>query len=515
MNSHRPLSSQGIDVENDTSPVLDLRSRVTKSSATVISLAVLTAPLGYGIRMILSRSLDQASFGLLYAVIALFTLVSEYNDLGFGHSVSFFLPKFSLLNNKVKIWNTFIYDLAIELGTATLISLAIYFASSWIADQYFHDMSATGLLQVGVIFFISHSVVSAIKKFFIGMQQVKLFGIVDVIYYSIVLLAVSVLFFFTSSTAYQYFQVWALAYLMTALITVIIFFTQHGALLQPPTWDSLLFQKMRNYAVPTLLTTSIGTILKSTDIFFLTLYAGLVSVGAYNIIFPIVNIPQLLLSPVRSALFPLVSELTERSSEQVSALINKVLIIVPIISFYFCFFFILYPEAIIQTLFGSKWIDTAAEPLRILSLAHIIFLTTSFLNIIVSGLGYIKERLYLSVVLAVGSIIAGLLLVRPFGLIGVAWGNLVLFLLSIVLHLRLISKRYQVTVPIILYIKIAAFAVLLLILKGALGIAPHGVLQIMVFGSIYTLLLLTFAVLQAEVRSEVVKSFALLMKRNT
>ena len=91
---HRPNHSS---IHSDSTLIQTtekLRSKLTKSSITVVLLALIGAPLGYGIRMILSRTLEPEMFGLMYAVIALFALLSEYNDLGFGYSVSYLIPKF-------------------------------------------------------------------------------------------------------------------------------------------------------------------------------------------------------------------------------------------------------------------------------------------------------------------------------------------------------------------------------------------------------------------------------------
>ncbi len=484
-----------------------LRSKITKSSATIVLLALATAPLGYFIRMLLSRSLSVEMFGLFYAVIALFTAISTYNDLGFGFSVSYLLPKFKQDKQFTKLWNTFIYDLIIETGTAVLISLGIFFSVNWIATHYFHTSAAVPLLQLGIIFFIAHSITSAFRKFFVGMEQEKIYGSIDFIYYSIVLIGTAGLYFLTNASIITYFFFWSLGYVLTSLIVVFLFLKKYSQFLRIPTWDGDLFKHMVSYATPTLLSTSFGTIIRSTDVFFLTIFTGLTAVGGYSIVIPIVNIPQILLAPVRTSLFPLISGLYERSPEQVGQITEKILKVVPLIAFYFCFFIFLIPAPIIQTLFGSKWMELAAQPLRIISLSFIVNLTASFLGVVVSGLGLVKQRMYFSIFSSAMSIIIGLTLIRLFGLLGAAWGGAILFSFSLFIQLFLIRSKVTFKIPFVLYLKLLMFGAALLFIFTFFDLAIRGLFQIFLLGMTYSALMAIFVFTQKELRNDVILTF--------
>ncbi|NCN51340.1 MAG: oligosaccharide flippase family protein, partial [Candidatus Pacebacteria bacterium] len=262
---HRPNHSS---IHSDSTLIQTtekLRSKLTKSSITVVLLALIGAPLGYGIRMILSRTLEPEMFGLMYAVIALFALLSEYNDLGFGYSVSYLIPKFLKKNQIKKVWNTFLYDLIIESGTAFFISLLIIIFGKLLATYYFKTPVAVPMLSIGLIFFISHSITSAFKKFFIGIQRERIYSSIDVFYYLIVFTATVLLFANSSTDIISYFFYWSFSYLIVSLGVMAIFILKHRDIVSRPTWDSSLFKRMFSFAVPTLLTTTIGTILKSAD----------------------------------------------------------------------------------------------------------------------------------------------------------------------------------------------------------------------------------------------------------
>ncbi len=54
----------------------------------------LSAPLAYIAKMILSRDVSVAEFGIFYGIVSLITLLSALNDLGGTESLNYFLPKY-------------------------------------------------------------------------------------------------------------------------------------------------------------------------------------------------------------------------------------------------------------------------------------------------------------------------------------------------------------------------------------------------------------------------------------
>ncbi len=507
------IAASEIDVGTGIDETAALRGKITKSSITILLFALLSAPLGYFIRMLLSRSLSQEMFGLFYAVMAVFTILSNYNDLGFGYSVAYFIPKFKKHNKPSSIWNTFAYDLIIEMGTSALLSIAIFFSTNWLAELYFKEILAVPLLKIGIIFFISHSIVSAFRKFYIGYERENIYSAIDVLYYGLVLAGTAYLYFSGVSSVNMYFLFWSLAYLLTAIIIFGKFFLDFRHIIELPKWDGALFNKMLAYAIPSILNTTAGTILSFINIFFLTYFAGLAAVGAYNIILPIVGVPQIFLVPLWKSFIPLVSGLHEKSPSQLAQVTEKMLKIGPLISVYFCLFIFLFPEPLIQTLFGSKWMSIASVPLRIMAIGFIIYLINGFLSTIVSGLGLIKERLYIAIGAVILSIIAGTILVSQFGLIGAVWSGLLIYLFSMLGNLFLISTMVSFKIPLSIYVKLIGLLVTVVLFVYILKPDPRGLPQILVAGGVYTLIFTTFILIQKELRNDVVYTVSLITKK--
>ena len=78
--------------------------------------------------------------------------------------------------------------------------------------------------------------------------------------------------------------------------------------------------------------------------------------------------------------------------------------IVPFVALYFGLFIFLFPRGIIQTIFGSKWMDLAQSPLQFASLAYILFPVTSYIGTITNGLGLVKEKVKISLFLTASKI---------------------------------------------------------------------------------------------------------------
>jgi len=82
-----------------------LTQRVLRGGMIVLFFSFLASPLGYAFRLLLSRTLSIEMYGLFYAVLALFATLITYNDLGFGLSAAYFIPKFLAKGDKQSVWN--------------------------------------------------------------------------------------------------------------------------------------------------------------------------------------------------------------------------------------------------------------------------------------------------------------------------------------------------------------------------------------------------------------------------
>jgi len=74
-------------------PNESLSEKIVNKGFWIYVFVILTGPISYGIRMILSDNLSLSDFGLFYGLISFISLLSVYNDFGMTESLNYFVPK--------------------------------------------------------------------------------------------------------------------------------------------------------------------------------------------------------------------------------------------------------------------------------------------------------------------------------------------------------------------------------------------------------------------------------------
>lgn len=118
----------------------------------------LIGPLGYVVKIILSADLTVEEIGLLYGILSLISLLGVYHDLGLTESLNFFLPKSIVEKNWTQFKSLVAYSLVAQIITSTLIGLALFFSSGYLAEHYFRSPEAVGVIQVFCLFFFGMNI---------------------------------------------------------------------------------------------------------------------------------------------------------------------------------------------------------------------------------------------------------------------------------------------------------------------------------------------------------------------
>lgn len=441
-------------------------------------------------------------FGLLYSLLAFILLLGTFNDLGFGYSVSYFIPKFLKQNNSRSIWNVFLYNLLIEVGTALLLSLVLILNAEWLATQYFKTQAATTLILIGSLYLISQSINSAFKRFFIGMQSEKLYAPLNTIMLALTFVGAVLVIFAPDTSVSMFGLAWLFGSACTAGISLVLFYRNFDFSPQRLVWDRILFRNMFSFAVPTLMNTSISSIIRASDIFFLTLFSGLLSAGQYNVIVPIAALSKIVVAPAMTIMMPLVSKLAVESQKEISDLVERIFRIIPTIGIYFALFIALFPDEIILLLFGENWANMVGLELRVLALGYPLTLCSGYLGSVVDGLGLVKQKLYVSVVVATLVVFIGGTLIYFYGLLGAIISNILIYAVSLVLNSYLIASKVRFTLPIALYAWIALLSLVVVIIKSVFGFSPQSFFELIYLGLSYTILVGLFVLSQDVLRDD-------------
>jgi len=472
-----------------------LTTRILKGSSIVLFFTLATAPLGYFLRMILSRTLSIEMYGLYFAMVSFFSFFVTYNDLGFGYSLSYFFPKYFQKKDYRTCWNLYTYDQLVELSTSCILSVVLFISSPWIAANYFKVFEAEYLIRIFCVYFIANSFVSALNKLYNGMQKELYYASMEFIRFLFLLFFSLAYYLKNSHDVSVYAWGMTVSFIFVAFLYQILlqknypFLSKQKFVLDIPLWRT-----MAKYALPTIMTTSVYTLIAFSDTFFLTLFKGVSEVGIYNIMIPIISIITIFLSPINSFLFPFISNHAENDKQKIVILLHHTLRVVPFISLYFATFIILFPNPIIAILFGNKWSNAYAVALSILSIAYCFSSLASFLTTFVIGLGKVKERLKISTILALSHSICCIIFIPVFGIIGVSIALLITAILSVFLFKKTLSSDLNVQFPFGYYVKIISFGCMLFFVCRYFGLFPTSWFTLFFYGLIYTCIMGLFGI---------------------
>lgn len=473
-----------------------LTEKVIKGSSTVLLFTFLGTPIGYLIRVLYSNSLSIEMFGLFYAALAFFTLLATYLDLGLGYSMAYFIPKFNKKNDQKSIANIFQYYQLIQISLTLLTSLIIFLNAHFLVNEYFKSEFSLKIIYIFCFYLVANSFFSALNMLFIGLQKEILYSSMQFIRLFLIFFFSVLLWFFHFSNLYLYAFAWTASNLIVVIFFYFIALKKYSFVLHGFTWNSSLMKSMASYGLPTLFTASLYIFITSIDSIFLTFFRGVREVGIYNIIYPLATLSGLVLSPVNTMVLPLVSHLMEDEDHKISMFIHSILRLVPFMTLYFGLFMALFPSSIVGTLFGRKWVGLVELPLIVFSIGYVFAPLSNLLITVLSGMGKVKERLRISTIIVVFSLVVNLIFIPTFGVLGAAIANTLVYLLSVVLFTRSISKTFVLNYSYNFYLKLAIFSLIIFVGVRYLGIAPVGWIQIGLSGIIYTAVFILFGYTQ-------------------
>jgi O-antigen/teichoic acid export membrane protein len=479
---------------SEKSPVLT--EKVVKSSGVVLVFTFLGAAFGYLIRLFYSNHLSIEMFGLFYAALAFFTLVSTYLDLGLGYSVIYFIPQFVKQQQLRKVTLIFQYYQIIQLIVTVVAAVSLFFSADFLAREYFKFSQAIGIIYVFSGYLVVNGMFSALNMAFVGLQKEVYYSSLQFLRLFLIFVFSLLFWFFGQNNVFFYTLAWFVSNLLIVIVYYVILSKKYSFLFQTFSWDQALFRTMLAYGLPTLITASLYIFITSIDAVFLTSLRNVAEVGVYNVVYPLATLAGLILTPINTLTLPLVSHLMVDEGHKVSHFIHSVLKLIPFVSLYFGLYIALFSGSLVSLLFGAKWVNLVELPLTIFALGYVFSPLASLLFTILSGMGKVKERLKLSIILVIFSAVSSLVLIALWGVVGAAIANSLVYLVSVVLFSKAISSSFVIRYPWSFYARLLLFAGLV-----ATGIKlshwlPVGLIQIVGSGLVYTLVFLLFGLHQ-------------------
>lgn len=425
-----------------------------RGAAIVFVISILSAFLGYIVRLILARNLSLEEFGLFYAVFSFLALISLFKTLGYDKSLIKFIPEFQHANRKDFIKSSIIYVSILQVITNIIILALIYVLANYLSIHFFHEPKAAKILLLMAIAFFIDSFVLVLKFSLQGFQKMTLFSSLDFIRMLLIVIITLIGFKLNYELLSPVF-----AYILTPLILILIF----GFILVKKIFpdffkanfiiDMNLIKKISKYSFFVMATGSAALILQYTDTTMLTYFTGLEAVALYNIAFPISKILTYIPNAIGGVLLPLSSELWTKEKKEIlrvgieSLYKYSMILIIPLV-----FVMVSFSDFIIAILFGKQYI-LAANAMRILVIGT-IFLTLHLINIFfISGIGHPEVHTKIVYAAAIFNFIGNLILIPMIGIIGAAITTAVSYFIMMAIGFMKIRKFIDITFPIKIWIK--------------------------------------------------------------
>lgn len=480
-------------LETDTHEFSHLTKRVFRSGSIIFLFTLLTAPLGYAIRIAYSHTLSIQDFGLFYAVLSFLSVFNNYNDLGLGSSLVFFIPKFIKKSDYVSAWNAYKYSEFVSTVISLILAFLFFLMASWLSIHYFKSPEAKNLIIIFAVYHIADVFVSISSRFLTGLQKEEMYSSREFIR-SLLTFIFSFLVIILGYKNIQVFAiVWAFAYGLTGVVFYYFVYKKHAFVITPLKWDRKLLTKLLKYGIPSTLTLLLTTLITSTNTFLITLLRGVKEFGIYSIVWSIVSIPAIFVASVSVFLPAITSSLMEGEEKKVRILINNILIYIPFFTFYFVLFILMFPSSSIFFLFGSKWVPMARIPLMVLIGGTFFSTISDYLIAILLGIGLVKERLRISLIVTVINIFLGILLIGRFGLLGAAVSNVIIYIVLFLFLSSLLKLHVSFAYPIRFYLKLLLFGTVAYLIRFRLKINPTNVFQFIAIGILYSGIVFIFS----------------------
>lgn len=398
----------------------------------------------YLFRLLLAKNLSVDEYGLVFAVVAFFSLILIFATFGLSPALSKLIAEFDVRRQTGKIKEILGWATVILFSSSAIIMLLAFALADWLAAVYFDTPDAALLVRLyGLAFFLLPFTL-LIRSTFRGKQRMDL----EAAYQFFFGLSLPVTAFVLLKLGYGVLAA-MYSYILMPILLIVLFSRNMYRLISDGRHFRLrkkTLKKLVLFGLPFTVTGFSATLLANTDTVLLTGMSSLYEVGLYQAALPTANILLLFGSILATVLLPLSSELWKRNKKDIITDSLSKLYTYAVMGFLpIVLTFIVYADFILNILFGNEFSEATAA-LQILAVGAAFLVFNAINSATLSGIGFPKENAKAIMGGVVVNIIANLLLIPSFGITGASIATmlsaLVIFWLSIYYIKRHISCKF-------------------------------------------------------------------------
>jgi len=426
--------------------------KITKGAGIILVGTAAGMLLGFISKVMLVRYITQSEYGifsLASVLLSIFVVISTLGlEVGSTRQIAYYRGK----GDASKVRGVVLSSLQVAVISSILLSLVLFFTSNLISINIFHspELSAPSkLFSIAIPFTVLIGILTSIFRGFdkvepkvyfqhIGSRVLSLLFLLTVILLRLPFLGV--IYAYVASVV---FTCIALAIFTIKKLPLPIPLTRGAdAIINPLGKELVLF------SLPLLAVVMLGSIIIWTDTLMLGYFRMPSDVGLYNAALPLASLLAITLTAMNFLYIPIMSQLyAKNQTEEIKrsyAVLTKWAFSATLPVFLVVF---LFPEAVLNILFGSRYIG-AAFALQILALGFFIHTIPGPINSTLVVMGKTRFLMWSALITTIVNIILNIFLIPPLGIIGAAIATASSFLIRNILwvtRLYSLSKMHPFT----------------------------------------------------------------------
>jgi len=413
-------------------------------------LAVSTVISAVGL-IVFARVLGPAGYGLYTIALIAPSLIATFRDWGITSAMIKYTAQYNAENKPANIRNILVAGLVFETSLGLALSVLSFSLSGFLATTVFHRPSITLLIQVASFTILTGALMTAAQAAFIGMEKMVPNSI-TIVCQSIIKTVLVPVLVILGFGAYGAVVGTTVATLIAGLIGVLLMWTIYRNLPKPNNGEYKLrlaenVKSMFKYGLPLSISSILNGFLVQFYTFLMVIYASDLLIGNYSVANNFAVLITFFASPIATMLFPAFSKLDAQKEKETLQNVFQysvkyaALLVVPTATA-----MIVLAQPAVFTLFGDKY---TASPLFLALLAfgslYVAFGYLSFGNLI-NGQGETGLYLKLTLINVATGFALSLILIPPFGILGLIATTLIDGIPGLIIGLLWIRGHYTVTV---------------------------------------------------------------------
>lgn len=385
----------------------------------------------YGVHIYLGRKLGPSDYGIYSLVISIITLVNLVISTGIPKAAAKFISE-----NKKNAEAIISTTLKMQIWTSIIVFL-IYIIISPLIALALKDFGLTKYFLLSALIIPSHSIFSLYDNYFNGIRNYNHQSLIQIMYCLGKLLFIILAVYLVNSTSSA-----IIGFAISPLVAIIFGILFFPIKLELSSINLFPYKKILNFAMPIIIFSVITHLLYSLDLIFIKyLINDNKLIGYYSAAANVAKTISYLPAPISFVIFPAISHSSfTMKNLRTRNYIKK--------SFYYLLFaivgflviFLLFSKNIITILFTEQYIE-AVGIFKVLSLAMAFYSFFILCQIIIAGIGKPSTNIYIATFSLVICILANIIFIMQYGIIGAAYATLLTSFTGCILSLAYVYKK--------------------------------------------------------------------------